>query len=116
MARGSKDIKILYPIQSDFLDEMPRSCPQLFNYCCVSGFQVFFRISSGSAPFYEVLTSAWKSSHYEPLKINYIKDCNLYYSGRSYDKAFSAFSELSYELVSMFRNFETADKEFIRAL
>ena len=113
MSRDSKDIKILYPIQADFFNEIPRSCPQLFNYCCVNGFQVFFR---ATLRYYEVLTSAWNSSHYEPLKINYIRDCNLYYSGTSYDRAHSAFCELSYELISMSRNFEIADKEFMHAL
>ncbi|QCS37170.1 hypothetical protein [Tortoise microvirus 63] len=52
------DIKLIYPIPKDFLDNSMHRDPELFFYSCFRGKQVFLRRFRNSS--YQVLTGSWK--------------------------------------------------------
>lgn len=92
------DISLLYPIASDFSDSSERANPEVFNYFCLSGKQVFLRISRKR---YEVLTGLWYPYGYE-LK-DYISPSRRYliFQSTSFDSAHSYFLKLCRELLMM---------------
>ncbi|QCS36791.1 hypothetical protein [Tortoise microvirus 104] len=67
------DIQLLYPIANDFISNNERSTPELFNYCCFNGKQVFLRRFRKG---YQVLTGQWKSNYYKHQ--NYDMFRNIY--------------------------------------
>ena len=52
----SNHISILYPTQTDFNNFSERSEPQIYNYVCLHGKQVFIALINKQ---YEVLTAGW---------------------------------------------------------
>ncbi|QCS37190.1 hypothetical protein [Tortoise microvirus 66] len=93
------DIKLLYPVPRDFAEHSERGEPELYNYCCFHGKQVFLRRSRGE---YEVLTGAWTPSGVSDTMHDFMKVIGYHrvWHGHSMEAAFMCFKKIIVELIS----------------
>ena len=58
------DVSLLYPRFDDIIKHDERSEPEVFNYVCLHGKQIFFRVSRHN---YEILTVGWTPRQYKDI-------------------------------------------------
>lgn len=93
----SSHISLLYPSQDDFFTLDERAEPQVFNYICLHGKQVFL---SASNKHYNVLTAGWIPKDYQNLtNLERIKKVHCLFSTKEYEIAYMRFFKIVKELV-----------------
>ncbi|QCS37008.1 hypothetical protein [Tortoise microvirus 41] len=93
------DIRLYYPLPRDFLEHTERSEPELFNYVCYHGKQIFLRRARGR---YQVLTANWRPLSLKDLSTEFEKTLGYHvcYNSASFEAAFMAFRKLCVELLT----------------
>lgn len=93
----SNHISILYPDQDDFNHFNERSEPQIFNYLCLHGKQVF--ITSANRQ-YEVVTAGWLPKACQNItNLEKIKTYHCLFRTKEYEIAYMKFYSYVKELV-----------------
>lgn len=98
----SEHISILYPIRDDFLNFNERQCPQLFNYVCLHGCQLFLTNVNKQ---YEVVTSGWipKDCVDKLTNLEKIKNYHCLLRTKEYEIAYYRFIKFAVELLEKTR-------------
>lgn len=93
----SNHISILYPSQCDFNHFDERAEPQIFNYLCLHGKQVFITSSNRQ---YEVISSGWIPQDSQSItNLERIKVYHCLFRTRQYEIAYMKFFGYVKELV-----------------
>ena len=93
----SNHISILYPIQSDFFAFDERVEPQLFNYVCIHGKQLYLTSSNKQ---YEVVSAGWLPKECQNVtNLERIKNFHCLLRTKEYEIAFYKFYKYVKELV-----------------
>ena len=93
----SNHISVLYPTQDDFNHFEERVEPQIYNYVCLHGKQVFI---SASNKHYTVLTAGWIPKAYQNISnLEKVKTYHCLVSTKEYEIAYLKFFSFVKELV-----------------
>ncbi|QCS37484.1 hypothetical protein [Tortoise microvirus 108] len=94
------DIKLIYPVPKDFVEHSERGEPELYNYVCFHGKQVFLRKCRGE---YEVLTASWnpQGMTFDESAFMKVMGYHRIWHGHSMEAAFMCFKKLLTELISV---------------
>ena len=89
------DISLLYPRYDDVIKHDERREPEIFNYVCLHGKQIFFRVSRGN---YEILTVGWRPRQLKDIEQS-IETKHLVCRTKDYSVATLVFKRLVNECV-----------------
>lgn len=90
------DIQSLYPNNSDFVKYNEHINPEIFNYICVHGYQLFIRVNRKK---YDVLTARWYPLFADPKNNVFTDRVHIIGSSRSFDDAMILFKNCADELI-----------------
>ena len=90
------DVKILYPLYAELINHREREEPELFNYVCLHGRQLFWRLSRGS---YEIMVAGWLPRG--AVNDVTLGDRHILFRSRDYDAASIMFSRVLRELMTI---------------
>ena len=93
----SNHLTLLYPTQDDFNYFHERSEPQVFNYVCLHGKQMFLTVANGQ---YEVVSAGWLPKECQNItNLEKIKTYHCLLRTKQYEIAYYRFYKYVNELV-----------------
>lgn len=94
----ASDISLLYPIRSDFERSVERLDPQVYNYFCLHGKQVFACLRRGR---YYVITQGWQPRSCVMVEHRVVGDRYIVVDTSSFDTMIKYFIYAVRELCSL---------------
>lgn len=89
------DVKLLYPLYAEILNHTERNEPEVFNYVCIHGRQIFFRKVNNR---YQVLCVGWSPKSFKCTDI--LTDKHIVFVSQSYEASSLIFNKCIRELIS----------------